>query len=402
MRELPIASLAVKDGFHDGDWVESKDQDPDGSIRLLQLADVGDGCLRDRSDRRINTETFERLRCSPVHPGDVLIARMPDPLGRACIVPDGLGPAITVVDVAVLRCDPALVDRRYVMQAINSLPTRTQMASLQDGATRQRIPRKVLGRVRIPIPELAEQRAIADYLDKETAQIDELVAEQRRLIGLLVERRWAVSAGVLGPRVGTGDRLKWLIAEKDIRAGELAAALPLLSVSISWGVRRRDEVSDEARVEDLSNYKLCSKGDLVINRMRAFQGALGLAPEDGVVSPDYAVLQIGPGVDAGWLVAAMKTSAFVAEMAQRVKGIGSAHLGTARTPRINMSDLGDIRLDVPRLAVQVQERAEVERQVARIDSLVGEAERFIELAAERRSALITAAVTGQVDVRSVA
>ncbi len=257
--------------------------------------------------------------------------------------------------------------------------------------------------LRVPVLEPRIQESIADYLDHETAQIDELISAQQRLIDLLVERRLAVAAGVLGGRVGTGDRLKWLIAENDVRGGDLAAVLPLLSVSISWGVRRRDEVSEgETRAEDLSNYKLCSKGDLVINRMRAFQGALGLAPEDGVVSPDYAVLKISPNIDAGWLIAAMKTSAFVAQMAQRVKGIGSAELGNARTPRINISDLGEIRLEVPNRAEQASERDEVESQIERIDALVVEAERFIELASERRAALITAAVTGQVDVRKVA
>ena len=204
MKTAPLASLALPDGFHDGDWVESKDQDPDGSIRLLQLADVGDGHFRDRSDRRVNEETFERLKCSPVRQGDILVARMPDPLGRACIVPAGLGPAITVVDVAVLRCDPALADRRYVAYAINSQPTRGQIESLQDGATRQRIPRKVLGRIRIPLPDLRQQRTLADYLDRETSQIDTLVDEQQHLIELLRERRdaaWEKSLSLDAPNL---------------------------------------------------------------------------------------------------------------------------------------------------------------------------------------------------------
>jgi type I restriction enzyme S subunit len=217
----------------------------------------------------------------------------------------------------------------------------------------------------------------------------------------LAERRQAVAAGVLGTRVRDGgDRLKWFVTETDVRAGARASVLPLMSVSISWGVRRRDEVTDEgSRAEDLSNYKVCSQGDLVINRMRAFQGALGLAPEDGVVSPDYAVLRVDPALDSGWLVAVMRTTSFVAEMTKRVKGIGSAELGNARTPRINVADLCEIRLEVPPRTQQVAERSEVERLLAKIDSLIAETERFIDLSRERRSALITAAVTGDVDVR---
>ncbi|MEI7890226.1 MAG: restriction endonuclease subunit S, partial [Actinomycetes bacterium] len=191
--------------------------------------------------------------------------------------------------------------------------------------------------------------------------------------------------------------------ETDQRAGAQAAELPLLSVSITWGVRRRADVTvEDGRDDDLSHYKVVRRGDLVINRMRAFQGALGLAAEDGIVSPDYSVLTVNPKVDSGWLVAAMKTTSFVAQMAQRVKGIGSAQLGNARTPRINVVDLGEIRLDVPSPAEQVTERSVVERQVSRIDALVIEAEQLINLSLERRSALITAAVTGQIDVREVA
>lgn len=270
-------------------------------------------------------------------------------------------------------------------------------------ATLPSLSRDVLRTLPIPIPPMLEQRVITSYLDLETARIDTLIEEQQRLIEMLRDRRQATATSELGTRVGTGERLKWCLEELDIRAGEMSAVLPLMSVSIDWGVRRRDEVTaDQARAADLSNYKVCRRGDLVINRMRAFQGALGLAPEDGIVSPDYAVLRSASQVNCEWLAAAMKTDRFVSEMASRIKGIGSADLGAARTPRINVRDLCDIRLDIPRPGVQADEIGRLRRAVDDIDSLVSETERFIELARERRSALITAAVTGQIDVRKVA
>src|SRR5207249_2862114 len=70
--------------FCDGDWVESKDQDPNGDVRLIQLADIGDGIYRDRSSRFMNKATAARLNCSYLKAGDILVARMPDPLGRCC------------------------------------------------------------------------------------------------------------------------------------------------------------------------------------------------------------------------------------------------------------------------------------------------------------------------------
>jgi type I restriction enzyme S subunit len=77
--------LSTAEIFTDGNWVESKDQDVNGSIRLLQLADIGDGNFINKSNRFINENTFIRLKCTEVQLGDILIARMPDPLGRACI-----------------------------------------------------------------------------------------------------------------------------------------------------------------------------------------------------------------------------------------------------------------------------------------------------------------------------
>lgn len=257
--------------------------------------------------------------------------------------------------------------------------------------------------LRIPAMPPAEQQHVADYLDRETAQIDTLIKAQQRLIATLRERRIAAATAELSTQVGRGDRVKWAFAELDVRAGLDAEHLPLLSVSIDWGVRRRDETTiNESRAEDLSNYKVCRGGDLVINRMRAFQGALGVASEDGLTSPDYAVLRTRKTVDGAWLAATMRTTAFVAEMASRVKGIGSADLGAARTPRINIADLGEIRIAIPPLAEQLKQLAAVREQTAKIDVLITEAERFIELSRERRSALITAAVTGQIDVRDEA
>ena len=85
--EATVAEVIGDGLFSDGDWVESKDQDPSGDVRLLQLADIGEGEFRDRSNRFLTAESAGRLNCTFLRPGDVLVARMPDPLGRACRVP---------------------------------------------------------------------------------------------------------------------------------------------------------------------------------------------------------------------------------------------------------------------------------------------------------------------------
>lgn len=197
---IPLAFSSGADNFFDGDWVESKDQDPDGDIRLLQLADIGDGTFLDKSNRRINQEAFERLRCREVQAGDILIARMPHPLGRACILPTGLGRTITVVDVAVLRPDPNRVIPKYLVYVINSISFRAQLDSLQSGSTRQRISRSRLGQQRIPMPPVALQRAAVTHLDEVTGRIDAMLTKIDELKALLVERRAALITDVVTGR----------------------------------------------------------------------------------------------------------------------------------------------------------------------------------------------------------
>ena len=162
-------ALASAEVFVDGDWVESKDQDPEGDVRLVQLADVGDGEYIDKSDRFLTSVKARELRCTYLKPGDVMVARMPDPLGRACIFPGDLKPAVTVVDVCVIRPDDREHDARWLMHCLNAPACRNQIAGYATGTTRSRISRGNLGKIKIPLPPLAEQLRIAEVLDRAEA-----------------------------------------------------------------------------------------------------------------------------------------------------------------------------------------------------------------------------------------
>ncbi|MET7949577.1 hypothetical protein [Micromonospora sp. NPDC005324] len=165
-----LAELVDPDGvFVDGDWVESKDQDPDGEVRLVQLADVGEGEFRDRSNRSLTQSKATELRCTFLAPGDVLIARMPDPLGRACIYPGTGRPAVTVVDVCIIRA--TTIDHQWLMWALNSPQVRGQILEFQSGTTRKRISRGNLAKVKLFVPPLAEQLRIVASLDEGLAGV---------------------------------------------------------------------------------------------------------------------------------------------------------------------------------------------------------------------------------------
>lgn len=176
--------------FIDGDWIESKDLSDDG-IRYLTSGNVGDGYYKEQGQGYISEETFTALNCVEVIPGDVLISRLNLPIGRSCLVPDLGGRIVTCVDNVIVRPDPDF-DRRFFVYQLTSKSHFANMENLARGTTMQRISRSVLGRVRFAFPPLPEQTQIAAFLDRETAKIDELVAEQLRLMELLKEKRKAV------------------------------------------------------------------------------------------------------------------------------------------------------------------------------------------------------------------
>ena len=165
--------------FFDGDWVETKDQNPDGSVRLTQLADIGERVWRDRSNRWMTDQSAEALGCKYLLRNDVLIARMPDPIGRACLFPGSEHKSVTVVDVAVIRLDATVTDPHYVMHMINADIIRIEIEGKATGTTRRRISRTNLGAIKIPLPSISEQKRIVDKVQEVMKQLDELETKKR-------------------------------------------------------------------------------------------------------------------------------------------------------------------------------------------------------------------------------
>lgn len=173
-----LPDLITGDGvFIDGDWVESKDQDPNGDVRLIQLADVGDGCFVDKSRRFLTRMRAVELGCTFLNKGDLLIARMPDPLGRACIFPGDKKLAVTVVDVCVVRGQPEHFSNQWLMYFVNTSAFRDLIHALQSGSTRKRISRGNLSTLGLPIPPRAEQTRIVEKLEELLSGLDAGVAE---------------------------------------------------------------------------------------------------------------------------------------------------------------------------------------------------------------------------------
>jgi type I restriction enzyme S subunit len=186
-KRAPLESLCSV--FTDGDWIESKDQAEEG-IRLIQTGNVGNAEYIDKFDRAhfISEDTFARLSCTEVLPGDVLISRLPDPIARCCIVPNIGQRAITAVDCTIVRFKDNILPQYFEEYTLTPAYA-NQIQNFVTGSTRQRISRKNLGSVLVPVPNKNLQKAFIDIVeqsDKSKAAlrkaIDDLDAMYKRIL----------------------------------------------------------------------------------------------------------------------------------------------------------------------------------------------------------------------------
>lgn len=275
----------------------------------------------------------------------------------------------------------------------------------------------VLGAHPMAFPKKEEQVAIAEFLDYETAKIDALIAEQEKLIALLTEKRQATISHAVTRGINPDARLKesgvpWLgqvpAHWEVIRLGQLFREVtepgeeghPVLSVSIHNGVSDKELDDSEvdrkvSRSEDKSKYKAVRPGDLSYNMMRAWQGGFGAVTVCGMVSPAYVVARPKADLLTSHIEKLLRTPLAVAEMKRYSKGVTDFRL------RLYWEEFKAIHVSLPPRPEQENIAQYVDSEVARLDALVGEAQRGIALLKERRSALITAAVNGQIDVRGL-
>ena len=175
--------------FTDGDWIESKDQSKDG-IRLIQTGNIGIGQFIEKDDKAkyISIETFERLKCTEVFEGDILVSRLPDPIGRACIVPNKTERMITAVDCTICRPKADIIDREYLCYFMQSKTYYERLFNNVTGTTRKRISRKNLGNVEIYVPSKEEQKIIVKKLNLLTKIISNRTKELSYLDNLIKAR----------------------------------------------------------------------------------------------------------------------------------------------------------------------------------------------------------------------
>lgn len=194
--ELPEGWKWVKIGdicktFADGDWIESKDQSTTG-IRLVQTGNIGNGNFRDKEDKYhyISENTFSKLKCTEIFPGDILISRLPEPVGRSCIIPDLKYKMITAVDCTIVRLSENISCKKWFCYYTQSHVYAGLIHERCTGTTRLRISRKNLGEIPFPLPPtLAEQKRIVSRIETLFAKLDEAEEKARAVLDSFETRK---------------------------------------------------------------------------------------------------------------------------------------------------------------------------------------------------------------------
>ena len=170
-----LSSLCDK--FTDGDWIEAKDQSNSG-VRLIQTGNVGVAEYLDKPNNKkwVSNDTFEALHCEEVFEGDILISRLPEPAGRACIVPNLGTKMITAVDCTIVRVSKN-TSNEFLLQYLSSQNYFDEVNTCLAGGTRQRISRSNLANFDVPMPtKKSEQVAIGSFF----TNLDRLITLHQR------------------------------------------------------------------------------------------------------------------------------------------------------------------------------------------------------------------------------
>jgi type I restriction enzyme S subunit len=281
------------------------------------------------------------------------------------------------------------------------------------GGVRQSIGFKDIRYVHLPYPSRAEQDQIVRFLDWKVSQINKLINMKKRQSALLQEQKqcvicFAVTRGLnadthlkasgvewIGEIPKNWDicRCKYLFSERNARSK--TGAETHLSMSQKYGLVP-DSQLDERRMlsESYIGGKLCHKDDLVLNRLKAHLGVFALAPQSGVISPDYTVLKVNTEkILPAFAQYALHCDKCRPELRIRVRGVVEGFW------RLYTEDFNTIKLPLPPLDEQQQILSYIQSYSDKIDRIVTSNETGISLLQEYRTHIITDVVTGKIDVR---
>jgi type I restriction enzyme S subunit len=346
--------------------------------------------------------------------GDVLLAKDGSTLGTVNLVRCLPRPATVNSSIAVITPRRTLAGS-FLHYLFQSSYIEHTIQRIKGGMGVPHLFQEDLNKFYIPLPDVREQECIATFLDRETAKIDALVAEQQRLIALLKEKRQAVISHAVTKGVNPAVRMKasgveWLgeipehwVLHATKRLFRLVVEpapdnndLELLSIYTDIGVRPRRELEAKGnKATTTDGYWKVRKGDLIINKLLAWMGAIGISNYDGVTSPAYDILRPVRALEPQFYDYLFRCGICFSEFRRYSRGIMDMRL------RLYFDEFGQLPMPYPPVSEQLEIVNYLASTIEKIDALTAEAERAVALLQERRTALVSAAVTGKIDVRGL-
>ena len=354
-------------------------------------------------------ESFETYQI--VEPGDIIV-RATDLQNDHTSLRIGLVEDYGIITSAYLCLQPSEeMDSKfayYLLHAYDLLKVYYGMGS----GLRQNLDYTDFKYLPLTVPDLEEQKRIVEFLDRKTAEIDEAIAHKQRLIELLQEQKailinQAVTKG-LNPNAPMRDsgfdwigeipthwdivRNRYLFVEQNERSHD--GSETHLSMSQKLGLLPSDELTEKTlQSESYEGAKLCKKGDLVLNRLKAHLGVFSVSPCDGLVSPDYSVFRlINASMTPEYFENLFRTRLYISEFNKRVKGIvvGFYRLYTGAF------------YDIPCICPPDNEQRDIKRRILELHDEFKVVENSINFEInklnELRQTLISESVTGKIKV----
>ncbi len=395
--------------FVDGDWIESKDQSSDG-IRLIQTGNIGFGYFKDKNDkgRYISEDTFNKLKCTEILPGDLLISRLPDPVGKSCLIPDLNIKMITGVDCTVVRPKKILLPE-FLCYYQMSDEYLNDVNSKVSGSTRSRISRKNLGTVEIPLPPLPEQKRIVSILDKAFAAIDKAKANYEQNLKNAKELFESYLQGVFEKK-GKGWEKKTLgnlceikgrigyrgYTVKDlVEKGNGAITLSPSNIVNNKFVLDRCTYISYFKYEESPEIKVYN-GDILFVKTGSTYGKVALVEhleEKATINPQFVVFKE---------LRCNNKFLYYCLITKKFKLLVEGIIGGAATPTLSQANLAQLAIDIPSEEEQIIISKQLDLLVSETKNLESIYLKKIQDLEELKKSLLQKAFSGELTEKEIA
>lgn len=394
-----------------------EDTNPDFEVQYVDISNVdSSGTIGELATYRFEDAPSRARR--RIRDGDVIVSTVRTYLQAIAQINRPPSNLIASTGFAVVRPRPDDFDARYCKYALREPAFLAEVEKRSVGVSYPAINASDLASILVHVHPLPQQRAIADYLDRETARLDALVAAKKRVLALLAEKRRAlitraVTRG-LDPHAPLRDSgIPWLgeipahwetrkftrsvaITEGQVDPeSEPYASMPLIAPDhIESGTGRLLSLETASEQGAISGKYLCQAGEVIYSKIRPALRKVTLAPSECLCSADMYPMRGRDDLMPEYLMMYLLAEPFSTW----------AILESARVamPKINRDALLDVRIPFPPRQEQGAIVDHIGRETGKLDNVRAATGRTIALLRERRSALISAAVTGQLDVGSAA